>query len=135
MKSEMILKFKSMFEEQRKNLVYTHAVINEDFYVQKDDLIDDVDQTSTEMETAMRLRLRNREALFLKKIDEAIRRIQEGTFGLCEVCDEDIELKRLEARPTATHCVGCKEEQERREQVHIDGQKSKSLGARLRILA
>lgn len=135
MKSEMILKFKTMFENQKKNLVYTHGVINEDFCIQKDDLIDDVDQTSTELETAMRMRLRNREALFLKKIDEALRRIEAGSFGLCEACGEDIELKRLEARPTANHCVGCKEEQERREQVHIDGTKSKSLGAKLRVLA
>jgi DnaK suppressor protein len=81
----------------------------------------------------MRMRLRNREALFLRKIDEALRRIADGSFGECEECGDDIELKRLEARPTATMCVACKEEAERREHVHIDGHRPKSLGAKLRL--
>jgi len=66
MKTEMVLKFKSMFEEQRKNLIYSQGFINEDFFVQKDDMLDEVDFTSSEMEKDMRIRLRNREALFLK---------------------------------------------------------------------
>jgi DnaK suppressor protein len=133
MKTEMIMKFKSMFEEQRKSLLYSHGLVNEDFFVQKDDMLDEVDFTSTEMETEMRMRLRNREALFLKKIDEALQRISSGSFGCCEDCGDDIDAKRLEARPTATLCVHCKEEQERSEQIHIDGHQVKSLGKKLRL--
>lgn len=133
MKTEMIMKFKTMFEEQRKNLIYSQGYINEDFFVQKDDMLDDADFTSFEMENEMRMRLRNREALFLKKLDEALNRIKEGTFGQCAQCEDEIDFKRLEARPTATLCVHCKEEQERVEQIHIDGHVNKSLGKKLRL--
>jgi DnaK suppressor protein len=133
MNREIVFKFKSLFEEQRKKLIYSGRVINEDFHIQKDDLLDETDMTSVETETAMRMRLRNRESLYLKKIDEALMRIADGTFGDCEDCGDGIELRRLEARPTTTLCVACKEEQERREHVHIDGHKHKSLGTKLRL--
>jgi DnaK suppressor protein len=133
MQTEMIMKFKSMFEAQRKNLIYSQGYINEEFFVQKDDMLDDVDFTSSEMEKDMRIRLRNREALFLKKLDEAMGRISDGTFGHCADCNDEIDFKRLEARPTATLCVHCKEEQERAEQIHIDGHVNKSLGKNLRL--
>ncbi len=126
-------KFKSLFEQERNNLVYTKSVLNEDFNIQQDDLLDEVDLTSCELEQSMRMRLRNREALYLKKIDEALDRITRGTFGECDCCGEDIEIRRLEARPTATLCVSCKEDEEKREQHHIDGHKPKSVGSRLRL--
>jgi DnaK suppressor protein len=127
------LKFKSLFETERQKLLYSNRIQIEGFDLNKDDMLDEVDMTSSELETSMRMRLRNREALFLKKIDEALDRIASGTFGDCETCGEEIETKRLEARPTTTMCVGCKEESERRELLHIDGHKPKSLGRRLRL--
>jgi DnaK suppressor protein len=133
MKTEMIVKFKALFEEQKRNLVYTHGILNEDFDLKRDDMLDETDMTSVENETNMRIRLRNREALFIKKIDEALERIKAGSFGECESCSEEIETKRLEARPTTTLCVLCKEDQERRETLHIDGHRHKSIGARLRL--
>jgi DnaK suppressor protein len=133
MKKEMLEKFQVLFEEQKNALVYSKTLVNEDFHIQKDDQLDETDWTSCELETNMRLRLRNREALFMKKIDEALDRISKGTFGECESCDEEIELKRLEARPTATLCVSCKEDAERLEQLHIDGHQHKSVGRRLRL--
>jgi DnaK suppressor protein len=132
-KSEIVLKFKTLFEEQKRNLTYSQAVLDDNFNLVKEDMLDEVDMSTTELETSMRMRLRNREALFLKKIDEALARIQDGSFGECEDCGDDIELKRLEVRPTATHCVNCKEEQERQEILHIDGHKHKSLGAKVRF--
>jgi DnaK suppressor protein len=133
MNKETTAQFKVLFEEQRKNLTYTQKVIDESFVLPQDDMMDEADLTSVEMENNMRMRLRNREALFAKKIDEALSRISLGSFGECECCGEDIELKRLEARPTATQCVACKEESERVESIHIDGHRFKSLGFRLRL--
>jgi DnaK suppressor protein len=133
MKPEIVTKFKALFEEQRRSLIYSQSVVNEQFHMTKDDMLDETDMTSTETEQSMRMRLRNREALFLKKIDEALDRIAQGTFGECQSCNEDIEFRRLEARPTATLCVGCKEDQEKTEHLHIDGHKPKSLGAKLRL--
>lgn len=125
---EMSKKFRTLFETEKKKLLFSHRLINEDFAIQSDDLMDEVDFTSFEMENQMKMRLRNREALYLKKIDEALERIKAGTFGLCEKCEEHIELKRLEARPTTTLCVSCKEEEEKLEKLHIDGHKPKSVG-------
>ena len=61
-------------------------------------------------------------------VREALKRIDEGTFGECEECGEDIGQNRLLARPTATLCVSCKEEQERKEVLTAAGRTSKSLG-------
>ena len=135
MKPEQIAKFKKMFEEQKAGLLYSYKFINEDFTLKSDEMSDEVDLTSAELEQNMRMRLRNREALFLKKIDEALEKIQAGTFGTCECCEENIELSRLEARPTANLCIHCKEAEELRETRSADGRASKSMGfqARLKI--
>jgi DnaK suppressor protein len=133
MHSPFISKYKSMFEEQRRNLLYTQEILSPDFVIQKEDMLDETDWTSSELEQSMRMRLRNREALFLKKIDQALERIKEGTFGKCESCEEDIDPKRLEARPTSTECIHCKEESERQELLHIDGHRPKSVGRGLRF--
>jgi DnaK suppressor protein len=131
--AEQFMNFKQLFEIEMRNLVYTQTLMNENFHVHQDDLLDSMDLTSSELETSMRMRLRNRETLYAKKIQEALRRIEDGTFGECQDCGEAIEMKRLQARPTATLCVSCKEEQEQKELHHIDGHIPKSLGAKLRF--
>lgn len=120
--------FKTLFETEKSRLLFSGSVMNEQFTVPSDDLMDEADFTSFEIDNQMRMRLRNREAMYLKKIDEALERIESGTFGSCEKCEEAIEMRRLEARPTTTLCVSCKESEERVEKLHIDGHKSKSLG-------
>jgi DnaK suppressor protein len=77
------------------------------------------DQASAETDMNFMLRLRGREQRLLKKIDEALERIESGTFGICDDCGEHIDFKRLEARPVTTMCIECKtlqeEEEKRRE--------------------
>jgi len=133
MNKELVLKFKIMFENERKKLIYSQSILDDNFNLKQDDLMDEIDLTASELETNMRMRLRNREVLYLKKVDEALSRIAHGTFGECDLCGGDIELRRLEARPTANLCVGCKEESEKREHLHIDGHRPKSLGIRMRL--
>lgn len=128
MKKETVRKFRKIFEVQRNSILYGDRVISEDFSVCPDDRFDEIDQATTDIEQSMRLRLRNRKTLFVKKLDDALKRIEDGTFGECDDCGEDIELKRLEARPTATLCVQCKEEQERREGLTASGREHKSIG-------
>jgi len=79
---------------------------------------DEVDLVNRERDRELLLKLQGRNRFYLKKIDEALTRIENGTFGECAECGCDIEMNRLEARPTATHCIGCKEAQER-EEGHI----------------
>lgn len=73
------------------------------------------DRASQESDIALELRNRDRERRLIKKIDESIALIENGEYGYCESCGVEIGLKRLEARPTATLCIDCKELEERRE--------------------
>ena len=131
MKKEVLKRFKKLFEAQKTNVLYNDKIIRDDFQVSGDDRMDDIDQASSDVEQSLRMRLRNREMLLIKKVDEALRRIEENTFGLCSSCENEIEMKRLEARPTATLCISCKEDEERREVLTADGRRHKSLGATL----
>lgn len=73
------------------------------------------DRASQESDIALELRNRDRERRLIKKIDEALNRIEEDDYGYCESCGVEIGLKRLEARPTATMCIDCKTLEEVRE--------------------
>lgn len=121
-------KFKKLFEEEKKKIIFNDRVLRDDFSVNTDDRFDEIDQATTDTEQAMRMRLCNRETLYLKKVEEALIRIEAETFGTCDNCEEDIELRRLEARPTANLCVSCKEEQEKHEIFTAAGREHKSLG-------
>lgn len=125
---EFITKFKNLFEKEKNRLLFSGQIMDEQFVIQSDEMMDELDITAFELDNQMRMRLRNRETLYLKKIDEALARISSGTFGHCRDCEEEIELKRLEARPTTSLCIACKENSERNEKLHIDGHKYKSLG-------
>jgi DnaK suppressor protein len=78
------------------------------------------DWASYETERNFQLRARDRERKLLSKIDEALRRIEEGTYGYCEETQEPIGLRRLEARPIATLSIEAQERHERREKVYRD---------------
>lgn len=69
---------------------------------------DPLDRASLEEEYTLELRARDRERKFIKKIDEALERIDAGDYGYCIDCDAEIGIRRLEARPTATQCIDCK---------------------------
>lgn len=78
---------------------------------------DEGDLAVSELSLSMTLRLQERQAQLLQKIDRALGKIEEGSFGLCEQCDEPLNIARLKARPVATLCIACKEEQENRERI------------------
>ena len=73
------------------------------------------DRASQESDIALELRNRDRERKLIKKINESLSAIESGEYGYCESCGVEIGLKRLEARPTATLCIDCKELEERKE--------------------
>lgn len=83
-------------------------------------LPDVADRASTETERSLELRTRDRQRKLIAKIDSAIKRIEEGTYGYCEETGEPISLKRLDARPIATLSVEAQEAHERRERVYRD---------------
>ena len=75
------------------------------------------DRAAAETETIISLRIRDRERKFIEKIKGALERIEEGTYGICEECEEEISEGRLKARPTTTLCIECKRAQENQEKV------------------
>ena len=81
---------------------------------------DVTDRASEETDRALELRTRDRQRKLVAKIDAALRRIDEGEYGYCEVTGEPISLKRLDARPIATMSLEAQERHERREKVHRD---------------
>ena len=83
-------------------------------------LPDVADRASEETDRALELRTRDRQRKLVSKIDAALRRIEEGEFGYCEVTGEPISLKRLDARPIATMTLEAQERHERSERVHRD---------------
>jgi DnaK suppressor protein len=81
---------------------------------------DIADRASEETDRALELRTRDRQRKLVSKIDAALRRIDEGEYGYCEITGEPISLKRLDARPIATMTLEAQESHERREKVHRD---------------
>ncbi|MCG2814191.1 MAG: RNA polymerase-binding protein DksA [Thermodesulfovibrionales bacterium] len=75
------------------------------------------DQATAETDRNFMLRLRSREQKLIKKIDEALDRIDNGTFGICDDCGMEINIKRLDARPVTTLCMECKTQQEEEERI------------------
>lgn len=79
---------------------------------------DPTDRAALESDRNLTLRIRDRERKLRLKIEEALARIEAGTFGICEVCEEEISDSRLTARPVTTLCINCKEDQEVNEEKH-----------------
>ncbi len=75
------------------------------------------DQASAEVDQNFSMRIREREQKLLKKIDEALDRMKNDTYGICERCEGEIPYKRLKARPVTTLCIECKTLQEQEEQA------------------
>ena len=78
------------------------------------------DRASSETDRAIELRARDRQRKLISKIDSALSRIEEGTYGYCEETGEPIAIRRLEARPIATLSLEAQERHERRERVYLD---------------
>ena len=109
-------KFRRLLLEQKHQLHNQAAqTIGTEFAKPGDEVPDPADMAENEERRNFELRLRDRERKLLGKIEKALEKINVGTFGLCENCDQEIDLKRLEARPVAGLCIDCKTEQEDRE--------------------
>jgi DnaK suppressor protein len=106
---------KKLLKQREELLADAESTINSKVGSEKESFPDPTDQATAELDSNFQLRLRGREQKLLKKIDEAIARIDEGSYGVCESCGGEIGIKRLEVRPVTTLCIACKEEQEEAE--------------------
>ena len=109
-------KFQELLEDKRKVVLErARQMLSEGMVLDANDLPDEMDLASSEYLQSLTFRLRGREKGLLEKIVKALAKIEDGSFGTCEECSEEITVKRLEARPEATLCISCKEDQERME--------------------
>jgi DnaK suppressor protein len=111
--------FRSLLNEQMKELIGEAAKTVNDMTVTEGEFPDPTDRASWESDRNFLLSIRERERKLITKIAEALARIEEGAFGICERCGEEISEKRLEVRPVTTLCIKCKEEQENLERRGI----------------
>lgn len=115
MNANQLAHFRRILEETRNEL---SRDIDRTVHTMQDEatvFADPNDRASQESDMALELRNRDRERKLIKKIDETIARIDADDYGFCDKCGVEIGLKRLEARPTATLCIDCKELDEMRE--------------------
>jgi DnaK suppressor protein len=109
---------KTLLEEKQRILNNSKNAMRTELAVSPDDLPDETDLAASEVNQNLVFKLRDRERLLLMKIDEALARVEEGSFGICMDCEEPIEPRRLEARPVSTLCIACKEAEEHKEKVY-----------------
>jgi DnaK suppressor protein len=112
---EQLQMFKRLLEGQRRTLIDEAGKKVTELTDQDESFADPGDRASWESESTRDLRIRDRERKLVGKIDQALNRVLDGTFGECDECGELIGVGRLRARPVTTLCIACKEEQEAQE--------------------
>jgi DnaK suppressor protein len=115
MNKAKLRRYHSMLQEQLSALQSNSSETVERLEDSTETHPDPNDRASAESERNFDLRLRDRDRKLIQKVQDALQRIEDGTFGICEECGEPIDDKRLTARPVTSQCIECKEEQERRE--------------------
>lgn len=119
MNAKDLTKLKKILLTERARLLNTATTSRKsEFAIQTDDLADEADLTSVELSQGIVFTLREKEQKTLAEIDEALQRMEEGTFGQCEECDEQIGAKRLEIFPTARLCITHQEEVEKKKKFY-----------------
>ena len=119
---------KKILLDEKVGLLNNARLVKLELNTSPDDRPDEADLASSDTGQSMRTRLGNRENLYLKKVLQALARIEEGIYGECDSCGEPIGHARLVARLTAELCISCKEDQEKQENLSVHGTQHKSLG-------
>jgi DnaK suppressor protein len=117
MEAERLTQFKESLEERLRELLGEAERTVNGMSDTIDMFPDPTDRATLETDRNFMLRIRDRERKLISKIKEALERIEDGTYGLCEACGEPISEKRLLARPVTTLCIECKARQEKQERV------------------
>jgi DnaK suppressor protein len=112
-----LIEFKKLLQQQMDELLQDAGKTVSEMTEEKTNFPDPTDRASLESDRNFELRIRDRERKLINKIRAALERIEEGTFGLCDSCEEPISVERLRARPVTTLCIDCKTEEERQERI------------------
>lgn len=117
MEKAKLEEFRQILQEQMDQLLREADKTVSEMNDEKTNFPDPTDRASLESDRNFELRIRDRERKLINKIREALDRLEEGEFGVCDSCGEDIGEARLRARPVTTLCIDCKTEQERQEKI------------------
>jgi len=112
MEQKDIEHFKKILTNQLKELLIHAADTVSGMTTPRENFPDPADRATTETERNFMLRIRDRERQLVVKISKTLLRIENGTFGICDKCEEEISFKRLEARPVTNQCIDCKTKEE-----------------------
>lgn len=116
MKNERLEHFRALLNGKLEELLKgAELAVNGMSESKEDNFPDPTDRASHETDRNFLLRVKDRERKLITKIKEALARIDDGSYGICELCGENISDKRLEARPVTTVCIECKKEEEEQE--------------------
>ena len=117
MDKERLEYFKDLLTKRREGLVAEASQTIVEMSDDEETFPDPTDRASLETDRNFLLRIRDRERKLIMKIDEALERIEDSTFGICEICGDDISEERLKARPVTTLCIDCKTDSEEKEKI------------------
>ena len=120
MNPEQIEYFRTKLISWKESILKESKETIEDMQTDTRNIPDLTDRASEETDRALELRTRDRQRKLISKIESALRRIEDGTYGFCEETGDPISFKRLDARPIATLSLEAQERHERRERVHRD---------------
>ncbi len=112
MKKKDLQFFKELLAKRLEDLMNQADDTVSGMITSKESFPDPTDRASHESNRNFMLRIRDRENKLIKKISQALERIEAGTFGICESCEEEIGIERLKARPVTTQCIECKTKEE-----------------------
>jgi DnaK suppressor protein len=112
MKKKDVAYFKEYLTNQLEELLSQADNTVSGMTIPKENFPDPTDRAALEADRNFMLRIRDRESKLIKKIKKTLERIENGTFGICETCGEDISIKRLKARPVTSQCIDCKSKEE-----------------------
>ncbi len=117
MKPEKLKHFKKLLNQKINDLLTEAGKTVSEMTDEKENFPDPNDRASLESDRNFELRIRDRERKLIGKMQEALKRIDDGTFGVCELCGGPISEKRLMARPVTTLCIDCKTKEEKLEKL------------------
>jgi DnaK suppressor protein len=118
MRQRELNQFRRLLEDRKREILSeADRAVGSMNQPREESFADPTDRATLESDRSMLLRIRDRERKLLSKIDEAFLRIDNGSYGQCEECGDEIGLARLKARPVTTLCITCKSAQEARERL------------------
>lgn len=112
MKDEDLNFFKQLLTEQLEELLGQANILVRSLIQDVNGSPDPMDQASFESDRGTMLRIKDRESKLIRKIQRSLENLENGRFGICEMCEQEIAIERLKARPVTTHCIKCKKKME-----------------------